>query len=72
MWNLENVLKHKSLFRPLIKRLRLDCFYSNLFKCGIRVNEVQYTHKTTLVHKHEQQSLKVKHKNKGRENANTR
>ena len=66
------MLKHKSLFRSSIKRLRLDCFYSNLFKCGIRVNEVQYTDKTTLMHKHEQQALKVKNKNKGRENANTR
>ena len=36
-----------------------------------RVNEVQLTN-ITLVHKHEQQILKAKHKSKGRENANTR
>ena len=37
----------------------------------IRVNEAQLTD-TTLVHKDEQHTLKVKHKSKGRENANTR
>ena len=31
-----------------------------------RVNEAQSTD-TTLVHKHEQQTIKVKHKSKGRE-----
>ena len=31
-----------------------------------RVNEAQLTD-TTLVHKHEQQTIKVKHKSKGRE-----
>ena len=40
-WMLEIVLKHKSLFRPPIKILRLDYFYSNLSKCGTRVNEAQ-------------------------------
>ena len=34
-----------------------------------RVNEAQLTD-TTLVHKHDQQTLKVKHKSKGRKNAN--
>ena len=38
---LEIVLKHKSFFRPPIKRLRLDYFYSNVSKCGTRVNEAQ-------------------------------
>ena len=51
---------------PLFKRLRLDWFYSNLSKCRTRINEVQSTY-TTLVHKHEQQTIKVKHKSKGRE-----
>ena len=32
----------------------------------IRVNEEQSTD-TTLVHKHEQQTIKVKHKSKGKE-----
>ena len=32
------VLKYMSLFRPQILKLRLDFFYSNLFKCGTRVN----------------------------------
>ena len=36
-----------------------------------KVNEAQSTD-ATLVHKHEQQTLKVKHKSKRRENANTR
>ena len=48
--------KHKSLFRLPNKKLRLDCFYSNLSKCETRVNEAQLTN-TTLVHKHEQQTL---------------
>ena len=54
------------MFRPPIKKLRLVYFYSNLSKCGTRVNEVQSTD-TTPVHKHEQQTIKVKHKSKGRE-----
>ena len=36
-----------------------------------RVNEAQTTD-TTLMHKHEQQIIKVKYKSKWRENANTR
>ena len=36
-----------------------------------RVNEARLTD-TTLVHKHEQQALKVKHKSKRKDNANTR
>ena len=32
-------VKHTSLFRPSILKLRLNCFYSNLFKCETRVNE---------------------------------
>ena len=47
------------MFRPPIKKLRLVYFYSNLSKCGTRVNEVQSTD-TTLVHKHEQQTIKKK------------
>ena len=35
------VLKHMNLFRPQILKLWLDCFYSNLSKCGTRVNEAQ-------------------------------
>ena len=37
-----------------------------------RVNEAQTIDTTTLVHKQEQQIIKVNHKGKGKENANTR
>ena len=60
------MLKTQELFRPKIKILQLYCYYSNLSKYGTRVIEVQLTN-TTLVHKHEQQTIKVKHKSKGRE-----
>ena len=36
-----NSVKHYNLFRPPILNLWLNCFYSNLSKCGIRVNEAQ-------------------------------
>ena len=41
MWNLECVWKHKSLFRPPIKKLRIGYFYFNLSKCETKANEAQ-------------------------------
>ena len=64
MWKLKFEWKYKSLFRPLIK-IRLDCFYSYLIKVQNKSKCAQWT--DTLVHKHEQQTIKLKHKDKGRE-----
>ena len=68
---LENVLKNKSLFRPPIKNYGQIAFTLTYLSAETRVNEAQSTD-TTPVHKHEQKILKVKHKRKVRENANTR
>ena len=68
---LENVLKTQELFRFPIKKYGQIAFTLTYLSVEIRVNEMQSTD-TTLVHKHKQQTLKVKHKSKGRENANTR
>ena len=68
---LKFVLKHKSFFRPPIKNNGWIGFTPTYLSAETRVNQAQSTD-TTLVHKHEQKKLKVKHKSKGRENANTR
>ena len=36
-----NNVKHYNLFRPPILKKRINCFYSNLYKCRIRVNDTQ-------------------------------
>ena len=36
-----NSVKHYSLFRPQILKPWLNYFYSNLFKCGTRLNDTQ-------------------------------
>ena len=46
-------------------KLRLIAFTLTYLSAKTRLNEAQSTD-TTLVHKHEQQTLKVKYKNKGR------
>ena len=68
---LENVLKTQELFRPPNKNYSYIAFTLTYLSAKTRVNEAQLTD-TTLVHKHEQQILKVKYKSKGRENATTR
>ena len=63
---LENVLKHKSQFGPPIKNYGQIAFTLTYLSTETRVNEVQSTD-TTLVHKQEQQTIKVKFKSKERE-----
>ena len=60
------MLKHKSLFRPPIKNYGLVAFTLTYLSAETKVNEAQSTD-TTLVHKHEQQTIKLRHKSKGRE-----
>ena len=64
-------VKTQELFRPLIKNYSSIAFTLTYLSAVTRVNEAQSTD-TTLVHKHEQQTIKLKHKSKGRENENTR
>ena len=63
--------KYKSYLDSQIKYYGQIAFTLTYLSAEIRVNEMQLTD-TTLVHKHEQQTMKIKYKSKGRENANTR
>ena len=65
-WELENVKKHKSLFRPPIKNYDSVAFTLTYLSAETRVNEAKLTD-TTQVHKYEQQAIKVKYKSKGKE-----
>ena len=56
---------------PQLKDYGSVAFTLIYLSAEIRVNEAQSTD-TTLVHKHEQQMIKIKHNSKGRENENTR
>ena len=62
----KNVLKTQELFRPPNKNYGQISFTLTYLSAETRVNEMQSTD-TTLVHKNEQQTIKVKHKSKGRE-----
>jgi len=60
------VLKHKSCLDPQLKYYGSVDFTLTYLCAETRVNEAQTTD-TTLVHKHEQKTTKVKHKSKERE-----
>ena len=59
-------LKYKSCLDSQIKDYGSIDFTLTYLSTETRVNEAQTTN-TTLVHKHEQQTMKVKHKSKGRD-----
>ena len=60
------MLKHKSYLDPNIKNYNSVNFTLIYLSAETRVNETQSID-TTPVHKYEQQTIKVKHKSKGRD-----